>query len=230
MTEINDGVIIEEYKSFLKDKNFPCIAAKAALAKKQVQCRVAHNMACPMDDGAILQWLYDFVDLYRSSRQSFHSLAIIFKGPLTRNEADFDGLMWRRLQALRDLDNKLYPYDERVDADPKSARFSFSLKEEGFFIIALHPGSNRAARQFKYPALVFNPHAEFEKLREANRYENMKTVVRKRDLLFSGSTNPMLKNFGEESEVYQYSGRIYDSRWKCPLKNNDATDEHHPTA
>lgn len=58
---------------------------------------------------------------------------------------------------------------------------------------------SRLARQFKYPALVFNPHAEFEKRSQADRYEQMKKVVRKRDVVYSGSVNPMLKDFGEAS-------------------------------
>jgi FPC/CPF motif-containing protein YcgG len=28
----------------------------------------------------------------------------------------------------------------------------------------------------------------------------------------------MLEDFGEASEVYQYSGRQYDEQWQCPLK------------
>jgi FPC/CPF motif-containing protein YcgG len=45
----------------------------------------------------------------------------------------------------------------------------------------------------------------------------MKKVVRRRDELYSGSVNPMLKDFGEAPEVFQYSGKQYDSTWKCPL-------------
>lgn len=226
--EDND-LIVEEYKAFLSSKKFPCIAAKAALSKQQVQCMVVDHMACPKDDHAILQGIYRFIDIYHQAGTAFHSMAVIFKAPQKLNDDLFDELMWRRLQALRDLDSKIYGYDKRVDADPRSANFSFSLKEESFFIIGLHGNSNRPARQFRYPTLVFNPHAEFEKLREANRYEHMKTAVRKRDILYSGSINPMLKNYGEQSEVYQYSGRNYDSQWQCPLKNNYATTEHHTT-
>ena len=109
---------------------------------------------------------------------------------------------------------------------------TLSSKQEAFFILGLHPGAGRAARQFKYPTLVFNPHAEFQKLREAHRYEPMKEVVRKRDIKYSGSINPMLKDFGELSEVYQYSGINYDNHWQCPLKINHGTgtnSEHHST-
>jgi hypothetical protein len=36
-----------------------------------------------------------------------------------------------------------------------------------------------------------------------------------------------LKDFGEASEVFQYSGVNYQADWKCPLRNFEANDEHH---
>ena len=35
----------------------------------------------------------------------------------------------------------------------------------------------------------------------------------------SGSINPMLARHGESSEARQYSGRVVDEDWKCPLKD-----------
>jgi FPC/CPF motif-containing protein YcgG len=58
----------------------------------------------------------------------------------------------------------------------------------------------------------------------------MKNTVRKRDIAFSGSVNPMLQDFGESSEVYQYSGRKYDDSWQCPLKITHAETKHNPSA
>ncbi len=227
MTEIESQVIISEYFDFLNNKLFPCIGAKAALARRQIKCMVVDHMACPKDDKAILQFLYDFVEDYSRSDKIFHSAAIIFKNPLLINEYIFDKLLWERLQSLADLDQENFASDKRVDADPASANFSFSLKEEAFFIIGLHPGSSRLARQFKYPALAFNPHEQFEKLKETNRYEMMKKVVRKRDILYSGSANPMLEDFGKSSEAGQYSGRNYDGEWQCPLQIRHAEIKHH---
>lgn len=218
--------IIEEYYAFLNNKAFPCVGAKAALGREQINCYVAGHLACPKDDREILKFIYTFIDEYRNAATSFHSAAIIFTQPLIiHTEEMFDALLWQRLQSLSDLDAQHYSYDDRVDADPASPHFSFSLKQEAFFIIGLHPAAGRAARQFKYPTLVFNPHAEFQKLRQAGRYEPMKQTVRKRDIKYSGSVNPMLKDFGESSEVYQYSGQKYDSNWQCPLKINHATTE-----
>ena len=112
-------------------------------------------------------------------------------------------MLWQRLQALSDLDAQRHDYDKRVSADPFSPEFSFSIKGEAFYLIGLHTNSSRQARSFKYPTIVFNPHAQFEKLRETTKYANLKGVVRKRDITYSGSINPMLDDFGEASEVYQ---------------------------
>jgi len=159
------------------------------------------------------------VDQYRSSRESYHSAAVIFKGPANTDEETFDTLLWERLKALSTLDKANYLHDNRVDENPEAPNYSYSLKSEAFFVVGLHPGSERRSRRFKYPTLIFNPHAEFEKLRKLNRYEKLKDVVRKRDVIFSGSVNPMLDDFGNSSEVSQYSGKRHDHKWKCPLAN-----------
>ncbi|MBA2249899.1 MAG: YqcI/YcgG family protein [Chitinophagaceae bacterium] len=232
---VNDGDetgkqrIIDAYLSFLENKEFPCIAAKAALAKQQVKCIIVDHMACPHDDTSILEFLYKFIDAYRESPDLYHTAAVIFRGPQMYNEEMFDGLLWQRLQALHELDAKKYGYDSRVDADPLSASFSFSIKEEAFYIIGLHTASSRQARQFAYPVLVFNPHVQFEQLRVTTKYDKMKDVVRKRDIVFSGSVNPMLNDFGKHSEVYQYSGRNYDESWECPLKISHAQNKNNPS-
>ncbi len=220
--------IKQEYLSYLDKNDFVCVAAKAALAKQQIHCFVAGHIACPNDDGSILNFLYKFVDEYRSSNELYHSAAVIFQGPEFINAQMFETFMWHRLQALSDLDAVNYNYDNRVDQDTSSSNFSFSLKKESMFIIGLHPASSRPARSFKYPALVFNPHMQFEQLRGSGKYDKMKYAVRKRDIALSGSINPMLKDFGDASEVYQYSGRQYDKAWQCPLKINHAV-EHNTT-
>lgn len=218
--------IIQELESFINNKEFPCVAARAALERNQMLCLVVDHMACPKDDDTILQFLYNFVDKYRNSETFFHSASIIFKQPELLNDDTFDKLLWQRLQSLADLDAKHYNYDKRVAIDPASENFSFSLKEEAFFVIGLHKASSRPARQFNYPALIFNPHAQFENLRETNRYDKLKNIVRKRDVAYSGSINPMLQDFGTSSEVYQYSGRKYDAGWQCPLRINHQKNEH----
>lgn len=210
-------VIEKTYKDFISNKAFPCVGAKAAQAKNQAWCIVAGNMACPAHDRQILDFIYRFTDIYRNAGGNFHSAAIIFTGPCNMTEAIFETLLWQRLQSLSDLDAAQYPYDGRVSPDPASPYFSFSLKEEAFFIIGMHPASSRQSRQFQYPVLVFNPHAQFENLKDSFKYENMKQVIRKRDIAASGSVNPMLNDHGKSSEIVQYSGKNYTAPLKCPL-------------
>ena len=212
------SIIIEEYLQHLQTKGFPCIAAQAAVSRDHVRCMVSKAMESPQEDRHILEFLHGFVDDYRRADSPYHSAAVIFRTPEVRDEWMFDRLLWARLNALAHLDRQVYRHDPRVDEDPESSRFSFSLKEEAFFIIGLHPASRRRARVFKYATLVFNPHQEFERLRKTNRYERMKHAVRKRDVAYSGSVNPMLGDFGEKPETRQYSGIHYKSSWKCPLR------------
>lgn len=208
----------DAFRAFINDKLFPCVAAKAALTRDQMHIFVAGHLACPKDDQDILDFIYNFIDQYRAADNDFHTVCVIFPETHPINEKTFDSLLWQRLQALSDIDAQKYPYDSRVDSNPSSPQFSFSLKEEAFFIIGLSPGSSRDSRRFRYPAIVFNPHEQFEELRSLNRYDKMKNIVRKRDVALSGSINPMLRDYGDDSEVYQYSGMRYDKNWECPYK------------
>jgi len=182
---------------------------------------VAADMRTSQDDEKILFFIYRFVDSYRNSNESFHSAAIIFSNPEFPSESEFETMLWSRLNSFGDLDRKKYTHDKRVASDPSSSTFSFSLKEEALFVIGLHPSSSRKARRFTYPTIVFNPHEEFERLKRTGRYDSMKKVVRRRDEWYSGSVNPMLKDFGQAPEVFQYSGKQYESTWKCPLHHKE---------
>lgn len=215
--ELTLNTISDRFLNFLREKNFPCVAAKSASEKGNIYIMEADHLACPKDDKEILSFLYDFTEMYRTTAGGFYSAAIIFKSPQEMTEEEFEQLMWQRLEALHAMDSTDFSHDTRVSADPASPEYSFSLMEEAFFIIGLHPQSSRAARQFEYPVLVFNPHAQFDSMKKDQRYEKMKTIVRKRDLAFSGSVNPMLTDFGEASEAYQYSGKNYLQDNKCPL-------------
>jgi FPC/CPF motif-containing protein YcgG len=227
MNSPDNNMVVEEYFSFIREKNFPCIAAKTAEASNQIQAMVAGLINSPRDDKEILLFLYAFIDRCALLKNLYHSAAVIFKDPQKTNEETFDLFLWQRLQALSDLDARYHRWDSRVSNDPSSPDFSFSIKENAFYIIGLHPGSSRPARRFRYPTLVFNLHEQFETLRALHKYETMKQAVRKRDMKLAGSINPMLSDFGETSEAYQYSGRLYTKSWKCPFHSHHETNKHH---
>ena len=177
----------------------------------------AMHIACPADDTAILNFLYNFTQRYRSAEKGFHSAAIIFKAPFEADDETFDALLFERLASLRKIDSIKFKHDPRVSDDPESPEYSFSVGEEAFFVIAMHPGSSRPARRFSHVVMIFNPHAQFQKMKETEQYNKLKAIVRKRDTALAGFVNPMLNDFGEQSEVFQYSGRQYNAASKCPM-------------
>lgn len=214
---MNIDSVKNEYFDYIKN-SMPCVAAKTALLRNSLNIFVASDLSSEKENQTILNFIYDFVDRYRNSKEMFSSVAIIFADSKIADEKTFEKLMWQKLQQLNELDSQNYSYDKRVSNDVDSEKFSFSLKEEAFFVVGLHPHSSRLARQFKYPTLVFNPHQQFEILREKNCFEKIKNATRKNDIKMSGSINPMLEDYGHSSETRQYSGMKYDNDWKCPLK------------
>ena len=88
---------------------------------------------------------------------------------------------------------------------------------EMFRIIYGDPEPHRGCFGNLAAALVFNLHSQFETLREDGRYEKLRAAITERDIAFSGSRNPMLKQHGESSEARQYSGREVGAEWRCPF-------------
>ena len=128
--------------------------------------------------------------------------------------------MWERIQSFADKDAWLgQPYDAAVSADPDDPHFSLSFGGEAFFVVGLHPHASRPARRFSRPALVFNLHGQFARLRAEGRYERMREIIIERDVALAGDSNPMLARHGEVSEAKQYSGRLVDADWHCPFRD-----------
>ncbi|HVY33187.1 MAG TPA: guanitoxin biosynthesis heme-dependent pre-guanitoxin N-hydroxylase GntA [Caulobacteraceae bacterium] len=210
--------LAERFRTFIGDQAFPCVGAKSALARGQLSIVIARDIRSAWDDLRIYSALLDFAQAYKDDRRLFQSLAVIFAQGWAASEGDFEGALWSRLQSLADKD--LWhgqPYDERVSPDPDNPHFSLSFGGEAFFVVGLHPNASRAGRRFERPVLVFNPHDQFERLREEGRYEHIREKIIARDVALTGSPNPMLARHGEISEARQYSGRAVSEEWACPF-------------
>lgn len=105
--------------------------------------------------------------------------------------------------------------------DPNNPNFSFSIKGKAFYIVGMHPQSSRLARQAPYCTVVFNLHWQFEKLREMGAYQAVKNKIRLRDKKLQGTINPVLRDFGSDSETRQYSGRNVGAEWECPFHHKN---------
>lgn len=197
---------------------FPCVGAKAALARGTLETLGCRSMASAWDDVRIHDRLLAFATAYRADPGLFRSFAVIFDGPGDLDERGFEALLWERVQSLSDKDVwRGQSYDETVSADPDSPHFSLSFGGEAFFVVGLHPRSSRPARRFDRPVMVFNLHDQFVTLRDQGRYETMREKILVRDEALAGSRNPMLARHGESSEARQYSGRAVDAAWQCPF-------------
>lgn len=178
----------------------------------------ARDLTSSWNDLEIHHELVNWARSYRSDPAGLRSLAVVFDGPGDLDEAAFEQTLWQRVQSLADKDAwKGLPYDPRVCPDPGNPHFALSFGGEAFFVIGLHPRASRPARRFRKPALVFNLHGQFERLRAEGRYERMRERILARDEELAGSINPMLARHGEASEAAQYSGRRVDANWKCPF-------------
>jgi FPC/CPF motif-containing protein YcgG len=204
----------DEIIQFIKNKNFPCVMAKAVATKGLIVVHEEKDLTNDQQVKKIVQKFYAFIDEYRKKTGRLSSFIICLDQDISFN--DFEKIFWRFLKKLNLQDKKSYSHDPRVSSDPQSERFSFSIKEEAFFILALHPNSPRFSRRFKKPTIVFNPHQQFEHLREAGLYKKIRDLIRKRDKILQGFINPMLNDFGEESEAYQYMGKSYKKNETLP--------------
>lgn len=209
----------ERFSDFVRDPQFPCVGAKSAAARGQMRTIVARDIRSAWDDLPIYSALLDFATGYYQDPRPFQSFVLIFEGPEAISETQFEAALWARVQSLSDKDAWYgQNWDGRVSADPANPHFSLSFGGEAFFIVGLHPGASRPARRFERPALVFNPHQQFEQLRETDRYEGLRERIIQRDIAVAGSANPMLARHGSVSEARQYSGREVGDDWSCPFQ------------
>ncbi len=210
----------QELREWIAEPDFPCVGAKSALARGSLKVVRGRSLDSAWDDLKIHRELMDWAYEYDRDPSGLRSLAVVFDGPDDLDEAEFESLMWDRIQSLADKDHWLgQPYDHRVSDDPEDPHFSLSFGGAAFFVVGLHPHSSRPARRFKHPALVFNLHEQFERLREEGRYERMREKILERDVDLAGDVNPMLARHGDESEARQYSGREVGDDWECPFRD-----------
>ncbi len=211
--------LAQDFMRFVDNNEFPCVGAKAAMARGKLQTIVCRNLLSSWDDLRIYSGLYQLAQSYSKDPALFQSFAVLFEQPTDLSENEFETALWSRVQSLSEKDAAHgQSYDARVSQDPSDPHFSLSFGSQAFFVVGLNPHASRPARRFRTPALVFNLHDQFEQLREAGKYLGMRDKIIARDVAIAGSSNPMLAMHGEVSEAKQYSGRAVANDWKCPFR------------
>jgi len=215
----NESAAPSDLAGFIRSESFPCVGAKSSLALGHLRVFEAGAIASSKHDLELRAKIIKFGREVAGAAPGMDSFACLFSAGAEMSEAVFEAAIWNRLQALHELD-ALHgsPWPEHVSRDPASPKFSMSVGGCPFFVVGLHPGAERPARRFARPAIIFNPHDQFEQLRADGRYANLQRIVRERELNFTGSINPMLADFGDRGEAVQYSGRRVGPNWRCPFK------------
>lgn len=211
------GLVHDSLLALALSEHFSCVGAKAALRRGAYRFGLYPHLGSPSATAGLARDLCSFVQEAPALGGEFSTYLATFEGPVITGEREFETLLWSTLQQLHDLDVPHHGWDESVSSDADDPRFSFSFAGHAFFIVGLHAASSRAARRFAWPALAFNPHRQFVRLRAHGLYERFQKVIRSAERALQGGTNPMLADFGERSEAAQYSGRKVDEGWRCPF-------------
>lgn len=183
--------------------------AKSVIKNGLIKVLKINTAEFKVDD--LMTNLHLFVDDYRKNPLKLRSFIVVLEGEDLESFEAFEVKFWQILSELSREDKKFYPHDHRVSDDPQVSNFGYSIKSEAFFILGLHPKSPRFARRFFKSTIVFNLHQQFEDMRKKGVFSKIRDMIRKKDLLLQGSINPMLADFGEKSEIFQYLGKVYKS-------------------
>ena len=218
--DLGDGPssdIVAAIEEMVAHPEFPCLGARSVFRRTPPPSSCSTTSPTPAPGGSLdtlgaaLAQYADEVD----PEGDLVSFVACFRGPVPDEERDFEALLWGALQHLHDNDDA--PWADGVAADPENPHFAFSVAGTAFFVVGLHPNASRVARRAPLPTLVFNLHAQFERMRGDGRYQRMRDTIRRRDTDLQGYLNPMVSDHGEASEARQYAGRAVPADWTPPF-------------
>jgi FPC/CPF motif-containing protein YcgG len=205
----------DAFTGMVSSPAFVCVGGKAAVSRGTYRVGMVGALGTEESADAIAAGLRRFEAERAAADDDFFSYAAFFSGPVGLDEAGFEADLWRQLRMLRRIDGA--DWDPAVSADPQDPHFSFSFDGHAYFIIGLHGASSRWARRFAWPTLVFNPHDQFDELRDDGRMPRWQEVIREAETALQGAPNPNLSDFGEMPEARQYSGKRNPRDWRCPF-------------
>jgi len=214
MTEEVHGAL----RALLHDPDFPCVGAKSVINQNSYRFGLYQQITEERSTAGLAHDLFRFTQERPTLDGEFTSFIASFIEPKLRTPKEFEELLWKQLEALHLANREFFAWNPDVSSNPADPTFSFSFGGDAFFVVGLSPASQRWARRFPWPTLVFNDHGQFEKLREQQRFERIRDLIRDRDEAVHGSPNAMLSDYGgAHSEARQYAGRQVGENWRCPV-------------
>ena len=212
---MKNAKIRRDFEKFILNEDHPCIMAKTVFSMDQVELRSYSELGSVATAGKIIEDLQQYIASYDFESNDFKTFLAVFPDSANYSEIGFEKILWKQLENLHKVDD--VEWDPEVSSDPECEHFSFSIAGKAFYVVGMHAGASRMARRSPHTAIAFNLHWQFEKLREMGSYETVRDKIRERDKELQGSINPVLEDFGANSEAKQYSGRNVEKEWKCPF-------------
>lgn len=218
---VPDPFLVETHCAFrelVMRQEFPCVGARAAFNSGAYAVAFYDELASERSTASLAQDLFEFTRSELRDTSEYATFVAVFRQPTIADEVQFERLLWQQLAMLNRIDAGQFDWDLMASSDPTDPQFSFSFAGQALYVIGMHPNSSREARRFGWPAMVFNPHEQFERLRADGKWKRMQQTIRERDVQLQGSINPMLSDFGEATEARQYSGRAVEENWRAPFE------------
>ncbi len=219
--------IEREFATFVNSDRFSCLVGKGVVHQGGHIVRAYAPLGTRAATSALARDLTVFGARAREA-DGLRAFVAVFPDRAPRTELAFEARLWAQLQRLSDADDANASWDPSVSDDGDDPMFSFSFGSHAYFVVGMHAHSSRVSRSFRWPALVFNPHAQFGRLRGEGRFARIQKTIREREIAVQGSLNPNLADFGERSEARQYSGREVEEHWRCPFHRENASTPENP--
>lgn len=214
--------IEQDFATFVDSAKFSCLVGKGVVHQEGHIVRAYPPLGTSAATGALAMDLLAFGERAIEAG-GLRAFVAVFPDHPPRTELGFEARLWAQLQRLCDVDSARSDWDPSVSDDGDDPMFSFSFGGHAYFVVGLHAHSSRVSRSFRWPALVFNPHSQFGRLRGEGRFARIQQAIREREIAVQGSLNPNLADFGDRSEARQYSGRAVEESWRCPFHRSDSS-------
>jgi uncharacterized protein len=203
---------------FLLGEQFACIGGRIAARRGAVVHRHYDRLGAAQGTESLYADLHAFADGRDRIDPLYATFIATFAAPRRLDETQFETLLWEQLQLLHDIDRTRHGWADGFSCDPMADKFAYSIAGQPFFIVGMHGNASRLSRRFPWPALAFNSHVQFQRLRENGLMQKIRKIVRRRELQIQGSLNPRLIEFGYRPESIRYAGRAVEAGWRCPFR------------
>lgn len=221
------------FQELVLHPDFACIAGQGVARGKRYAFNAYPDMtSADVAEGVshdLLKFKEEFGLADKKDKIQLVSFVAAFENPKITNQLDGAENLYKLLGNMHKADEqKGYAWSTKVSKDINSPDFGFSSSGDAFFITYLYPHAASAARKSEVPMVLFTAHTIFEKMKETDAFEKMKSHIRGRQ----DEVHPHSANHGDANEFRQYAlvdpdektqekneEVIYKALGKCPFGN-----------